>query len=95
MLSPGQLPEWSSIIKMHILIVIYVPPSLDAGQINLWPFDFKKVRSPLFWCEDDERGNRSRLFKLGDFEKWVYSKQTHNVLQVRTRDVCEIAEVTL
>lgn len=82
-LSPGQLPESVKALLKRAYINRYPKRTtiVDAGSESKSLYLILKGSVSIILREDDEREIVVAYLNAGDFlGKWVYSKQTHNVL---------------
>lgn len=97
-LSPGQLPESVKALLKRAYINRYPKRTtiVDAGSESKSLYLILKGSVSIILREDDEREIVVAYLNAGDFfgEMGLFEANSQRTAEVRTRDVCEIAEVT-
>ena len=97
-LSPGQLPESVKALLKRAYINRYPKRTaiVDAGTESKSLYLILKGSVSIILREDDEREIVVAYLNAGDFfgEMGLFEANPQRTAEVRTRDVCEIAEIT-
>ena len=97
-LSPGQLPESVKALlkRAHINRFPKRSTIIDAGSESKSLYLILKGSVSIILREDDDREIVVAYLNPGDFfgEMGLFEQNAHRTAEVRTRDVCEIAEIS-
>lgn len=97
-LSPGQLPESVKALLKRAYINRYPKRTaiIDAGTESKSLYLILKGSVSIILREDDDREIVVTYLNAGDFfgEMGLFEQNPQRTAEVRTRDVCEIAEIT-
>ena len=97
-LSPGQLPESVKALlkRAHINRFPKRSTIIDAGSESKSLYLILKGSVSIILREDDDREIVVAYLNPGDFfvEMCLFEQNAHRTAEVRTRDVCEIAEIS-
>ena len=97
-LSPGQLPESVKALlkRAHINRLPKRSTIIDAGSESKSLYLILKGSVSIILREDDDREIVVAYLNPGDFfgEMGLFEQNAHRTAEVRTRDVCEIAEIS-
>ena len=97
-LSPGQLPESVKALLKRAYINRYPKRTaiVDAGTESKSLYLILKGSVSIILREDDEREIVVAYLNAGDFfgEMGLFEANSQRTAEVRTRDVCEIAEIS-
>ena len=97
-LSPGQLPESVKALlkRAHINRFPKRTAIIDAGSESKSLYLILKGSVSIILREDDDREIVVAYLNPGDFfgEMGLFEQNAHRTAEVRTRDVCEIAEIS-
>ena len=97
-LSPGQLPESVKALRKRAHINSFPKRStiIDAGSESKSLYLILKGSVSIILREDDDREIVVAYLNPGDFfgEMGLFEQNAHRTAEVRTRDVCEIAEIS-
>lgn len=97
-LSPGQLPESVKALlkRAHINRFPKRTPIIDAGSESKSLYLILKGSVSIILREDDDREIVVAYLNPGDFfgEMGLFETNPQRTAEVRTRDVCEIAEIS-
>ena len=97
-LSPGQIPESikASLKRAHIKRYPKRTTVVDAGSESTSLYLILKGSVSIILREDDDREIVVAYLNPGDFfgEMGLFEANPQRTAEVRTRDVCEIAEIS-